>query len=120
MAEERGEPKYKVGDIVTIKSKREGKEIDYLFSFTDRMVRDYGGTSHRITNVMYYGSSDPHKFSDDGYRYRLEDGDGFNWSSSMFEEASKASPSWLTDSPDDSDINAFIRRKKCPKLDFNL
>ena len=45
------EPKYKIGDIVTIKKKREGAEINYRFCFTDTMVRDYGGKSYKIKSI---------------------------------------------------------------------
>lgn len=118
MAEKRRKPKYKIGDIVTIKSEREGEESDYLFSFNDDMVSSYGGTSHRIEDLEYWGNTGRKRFSDDGYLYKLEDGGGYNWASSMFEDPN-GSLSYI-DEISDGSIDAFIRKKKCPELDFNL
>lgn len=111
------EPRYKIGDIVTIKKKREGAEIDYRFCFADTMVRNYGGKSYKIKSVSdEHGAYDDYPMYDDGHKYYLE-GIGFSWASSMFEESSEVTS--LETSIDNS-LDAFIAKKKCPELDFNL
>lgn len=113
------EPKYKIGDIVTIKKKREGDSDDYRFCFTDTMLRNYGGKSYKIKSVSdEHGAYDDYPMYDDGHKYYLE-GIGFSWASSMFEEDSfKALIS--EDSIVDNSLDAFIAKKKCPELDFTL
>ena len=109
------EPKYKVGDIVTVKKVRERDSGDYRFSFPDHMVETYGGKSFRIESVEEEKLHDPRGVPDDGHKYRLE-GNGWAWASSMFEESSEAlSLDLSTDS-----LDAFIKRNKRPELDFNL
>lgn len=109
------ESKYKVGDIVTVKKNREGRSSDYLFSFTDEMVKKHGGKSYRIKEVTHWEDTPSGRVMlSDGYLYKLEGAD-FNWSSSMFEDPNDSTSSSNTDS-----ISAFIRKKKCPELDFSL
>lgn len=109
------EPKYKVGDIVTVKKVRERNSEDYRFSFPDYMVETYGGKSLKIESVEEEDVATPKSVPDDGYNYRLE-GNGWAWASSMFEESSEAlSLDLSTDS-----LDAFIKRNKRSELDFNL
>lgn len=116
--------KYKVGDIVTIKE-RVGNSSDYRFSFTNTMA-EKEGQKFRITRVTESPIGD-RIVPDDGYKYELE-GNCFSWASSMFEESSdmalqlgiiEALSSYPTSKGSES-IDAFIKRKKCPKLDFSL
>lgn len=117
------ESKYKVGDIVTVK-KRVGHSSDYKFSFTDSMASMEGRQLRiiRVTESPFGGS----KIPDDGYKYEME-GNCFSWASSMFEESSymaldlaiEALSTYPTSKRSES-IDAFIKRKKCPKLDFSL
>lgn len=115
--------KYKVGDIVTIKE-RVGNSSDYKFSFVDSMAAKKGQRL-RVTKVTESSLCD-RKIPDDGYRYELE-GNCFTWASSMFEESSdmaldlaiEALTPYPTSKGSES-IDVFIRRKKCPKLDFSL
>lgn len=104
------EPKYKIGDIVTIKKKREGKSGDYRYCFTDTMLRDYGGESYKIKSIFSADAHTEAQIPDDGYRYYLE-GACFSWASSMFEDTTKG---------ESTNIDAFISKKKCPVLDFTL
>lgn len=110
------EPKYKIGDIVTIKKKREGAEINYRFCFTDTMVRDYGGKSYKIKSISIADAGTAKLIPDDGHRYFLEDA-SFSWASSMFEDSSEA---LSLETSIDNSLDAFIAKKKCPKLDFTL
>lgn len=120
------EAKYKVGDKVTIKRTRNGSSSDYRFSFTDVMVRECGGESYTIKSVCKADSFSSSRVPDDGYSYSLEDV-GFTWASSMFEEPSdmaldlaiEALSSYPIPKHSES-IDAFIKRKKRPELDFNL
>lgn len=120
------EAKYKVGDKVTIKRTRNGSSSDYRFSFTNEMVSAHGGKSYTIESVRKADSCSDSPVSDDGYRYTLEEV-GFTWASSMFEEPSdmaldlaiEALSSYPTPKHSES-IDAFIKRKKRPELDFNL
>jgi hypothetical protein len=116
--------KHKVGDIVTIKE-RVGNSSDYRFSFVDSMAAKKGQRL-KIAKVTESPLCDG-KIPDDGYKYELE-GSSFNWASSMFEESSdmalqlsiiEALSSYPTSKGSES-IDVFIRRKKCPKLDFSL
>lgn len=100
--------KYKIGDKVTIKAKRDGKSIDYLFSFTDEMVRQHGGKTYTIEDITMDRRPNTHKVPDDGYMYRLE-GIPFNWASSMFVGANSS-----------GDIEPFIRKQRCPEMDFSI
>lgn len=109
-----GEPKYRVGDTVVIKKRLEYKG-DYRFCFTDEMAEE-AGNSFEIESVSEAGSP-ADKVPDDGYRYRLK-GIRFFWASSMFEDPHE-SLSCIGELSDGS-IDAFIRTKECPKLDFNL
>lgn len=114
MEPEERKPKYKVGDIVTIK-KREGHENDYKFGFVDEMSA-MAGEKLRVTMVSY--SSDTKKiYPDDGYSYHLER-TMYNWASSMFED--DALVTCIPECQVDSSLEPFVRRKRCPKLDFHL
>lgn len=111
-------PKYKVGDIVTIKKKREGAGDDYRFRFADTMLREYGGKSYKIKSVSIADEGSKEVIPDDGYRYYLELEDfSFSWASSMFEDSSEA---LSLETSIDNSLDAFIAKKKCPKLDFTL
>lgn len=111
------EPKYKIGDIVTIKKKRIGNGSDYRFCFTDAMLEDYGGKSYKIKCISSTDESTKAQILDDGHRYYLEDA-CFSWASSMFEEDSSETLSLETSI--DNSLDAFIAKKKCPELDFTL
>lgn len=119
------EPKYKVGDKVTIKKTRKDPSGNYRFSFTDEMVTKHGGKSYTIESVRKADDFTASPIPDDGYRYALEEV-GFTWASSMFEDEDDEQTlivnalSSPRSSESDNDISAFIRTKKRPKLDFNL
>lgn len=117
------EPKYKIGDIVTIK-KREGHESDYNFTFVDGMAK-LAGQQFKVVGVSPVDSK--RKIPDDGFKYTLNDPCEYSWASSMFEDSvdhptedstTKESLSVLEDKSED--ISPFIKRKSYPKLDFNL
>lgn len=116
------EPKYKVGDTVTIK-KRDGKSFEYSFTFVDEMAK-LAGKQFKVIRI--HGSDlSPNKIiPDDGFRYILDDPKQFNWASSMFEDRpikdSTMHTSLSTSEDKSGDISPFIKRKNCPKLDFNL
>lgn len=109
--------KYKVGDVVTIKqlSMRDYRSGDYRFGLNSEMT-DLAGESYTIKSVELAGA-DPGKIPDDGYRYRLNGTDWY-WASSMFEDPNESLS--CIDEISDESIDAFIRKKKCPELDFNL
>lgn len=113
-------PKYKVGDIVTVKKVRERNPGDYRFSFIDEMVESYGGKSLKIVSVNNEEIVDTRFISgivpDDGYKYKLE-GNTWNWASSMFKDSSEA---LSLETSIDNSLDAFIAKKKCPELDFTL
>lgn len=118
-------PKYKVGDVVTIK-KREGASTNYSFYFVDAMAALSGKQFKviRISKDMFLSTG---KFPDDGFRYHLNDPGHYNWASSMFEDSvdhhikdSIVHTSLSTSEDKSGDISPFIKRKNCPKLDFNL
>ena len=110
------EPKYKIGDIVIIKKKREGDSYDYRFCFTDTMLREYGGKSYKIESISIADAGTAKLIPDDGHRYFLEDA-SFSWASSMFEDSSEA---LSLETSIDNSLDAFIAKKKCPELDFTL
>lgn len=110
------EPKYKIGDIVTVKKKRESSDLDYRFCFTDTMLREYGGQSFKIKSISSGEEGVKRLIPDDGYKYCLEGAD-FSWASSMFEDSSEA---LSLETSIDNDLDAFIAKKKCPELDFTL
>lgn len=116
------EPKYKVGDIITVKNKRDGDSYDYMFGFTDIMLDAYGGQSFRINKVTKIHHCSPRKIPDDGYCYYL-DGPGFSWASSMFEESPIGLDVFpvrdIKESLNDT-ISPFIRRRKRLELDFSI
>ena len=84
------ESKYKIGDIVTIKSKYdEGRTADdYTCYFNKKMLNEYGGKKMKIKSV--------HKRDDDlakgklhteNYCYMLYNDDWqWSWTDAMFEE----------------------------------
>ena len=116
MAEEK-KPKYKVGDTVTIKqlSMKDYRSGDYRFGLNSEMI-DLAGESYTIKSIEPSGD-DACRIPDDGYRYKLE-GIGWSWASSMFEDQDESLS--CIDKISDGSIDAFIRKKKCPELDFNL
>ena len=82
-------PKYKVGDVVTIrKSYHEGcREGDYPFHFTLKDLYLYGGSKRVIKEVKKIaGYEYAGKVPFDGVYYILENTNG-NWSPYMFEES---------------------------------
>ena len=109
------EPKYKVGDKVTIKNLR-GASSGYRFGLNDKM-RDMSGKTYTIRLVTESHSS-ADDIPDDGYHYKLEEPGGWSWASSMFDDSTTCVP--ICASSKDSSIDAFIKKKKCPTLDFNL
>ena len=110
-------PKYKVGDIVTIKKVREGSKDDYRFSFTDIMLEESGGRSLKILSVNHWSDdTDEYPNKDDGHKYILEDS-SWSWASSMFEDSSEA---LSLETSIDNSLDAYIAKKKCPRLDFTL
>lgn len=113
MTIEEMKPKYKVGDVVTIKQL--SISSSYRFGLNSEMTA-LAGRSYTIKSVEL-ATSYPGKIPDDGYKYRL-DGESWSWASSMFEEPNESLS--CIDEISDGSIDAFIRRKKCPELDFNL
>lgn len=110
------DPKYKVGDVVTIKrlTLEDDKAGMYRFGVNSDMIAA-SGKSFKIRDIQTT-SSRPGILLDDGYRYKLEgDFGGWSWASSMFEDPHGSTSSSNTDS-----ISAFIRKRKCPELDFSL
>lgn len=107
-------PKYIVGDIVTIKKLEEG---GYRFG-TNSEMREAHGKSFRIKGFEVAVAS-PGIIPDDGYKYILE-GIPWSWASSMFEDSQSKVPTCVTDCPSDKSIDAFIKRNKCPELDFHI
>ncbi len=107
------EPKYKVGDIVTIKKRTLGQS-DYRHGFVSEMA-ELCGKQFKIRRVEE-GTLDANRIADDSYNYYLE-GLTFIWASSMFEDSSEA---LSLETSDDNSLDAFIAKKKCPKLDFTL
>lgn len=119
------EPKYKVGDIVTIK-KRQGSGIAYTFTFVDGMA-ELAGKQFKVIRVSKSGLDPNKEIPDDGFKYNLDDPRHYNWASSMFEDSvdhpikDSIVHTSLSISEDKSgDISPFIKKKSCPKLDFNL
>jgi len=110
-------PKYRAGDIVTIKqlSKNDCCSGNYRFGLNSEMVA-LGGKSYTIRSVEL-STADAGKIPDDGYRYKLA-GEMWSWASSMFEDPDESLS--CIDEISDGSIDAFIRKKKCPELDFNL
>lgn len=118
------EPKYKVGDIVTIK-KREGQSIDYNFTFVDGMAK-LAGQQFKVIRISM-GLMSGRKIPDDGFRYSLDCPGNYIWASSMFEDSadrltknSIVSTSLSTSDDKSGDISPFIKRKGYPELDFSL
>lgn len=115
--------KYQIGDVVTIKKLTEEDDLlgKYRFGLNLDMLA-VSGKSFKIEDITTTCSS-PGKIPDDGYRYKLE-GIGWSWASSMFEDDDDADDLapyvHVCKSSVDSNIGAFIQRKKCPELDFNL
>lgn len=109
--------KYKVGDRVTIKVRTLGQS-SYRHGFVDEMA-ELSGKQFTIRSVSE-GVPNSNRVPDDGYDYYLEE-TRFTWASSMFEEPFEIVSSVLSyEGLKDSSIKAFIKRKKCPELDFNL
>ncbi len=77
------EPKFKVGDKVRIKPRKEG---EYQFSFTDDMA-DLAGEEYIITKVSRTKCSQKYDYpAADNTIYTLDEWDGYNWSVEMLEE----------------------------------
>ena len=119
------EPKYKVGDIVTIK-KRQGSGIAYTFTFVDGMAK-LAGQQFKVIRVSKSDLGPNREIPDDGFRYNLDDPQHYYWASSMFEDSvdrpikdSTVHTSLSTSEDKSGDISPFIKRKSYPKLDFNL
>ena len=114
------EAKHKIGDVVTIK-KRVGNVNDYKFGFVKEMA-EVSGQKFTITGRVESLASSC-KIPDDGFEYFL-DGIGYSWASSMFEDTSECLDSCVDlsvpECSKDDGIDAFIRRKECPTLDFSL
>ena len=107
-----GDSKFQVGDIITIKQLRlaDDEAGMYRFGLNDAMIA-LSGESCTIKNIEKTTSS-PGKLPDDGYRYRLEEDPGeWSWASSMFEGTIEGKS---------INIDAFVRKKRCPVLDFTL
>lgn len=114
------EAKYKIGDVVTIKE-RVGEANDYKFGFVKEMA-EVSGQKFTITGRVRSSAYDC-KIPDDGFEYFL-DGIRYSWASSMFEDITECMDSCVdlsaTECSKDGGIDAFIRRKECPTLDFSL
>lgn len=84
------ESKYKVGDIVTIKSKydKDCTGDDYTCFFTENMLHKYGGKKMKIKSVYKRPNFLPKvKLHTEDYYYKLYNDDNmWNWSDPMFEE----------------------------------
>ena len=107
------ESKYKIGDTVTIK-KRVAPGGNYKFFFTDEMA-EMAGKKFVIVGAI---STDKTAciIPDDGFEYTLYgEARRFSWASSMFEESNGS-----INADFDVNIDAFIRKRKCPELDFSL
>lgn len=77
------EPKFKVGDKVRIKPRKEG---EYQFSFTDDMA-DLVGKEYTITKVSRAKGSQKYDYpATDNTIYTLDVENGYNWSVEMLEE----------------------------------
>ena len=109
------ESKYKVGDKVTIKNLHGAGGSDYRFGLNSDMC-DMSGKTYTIREVKV-ASTHAGKIPDDGYRYELEEISRWAWASSMFEDSSEA---LSLEASIDNSLDAFIAKKKCPKLDFTL
>lgn len=107
---------FEVGDTVTIKE-RVHSEGAYRCGFTDTMA-EMAGEQFVIERVRE-GSGSRYKLPDDGFVYDLR-GNHFNWSSSMFEVPGECSTLCSTEGLDNESIKPFVRKKKCPELDFTL
>ena len=108
--------KFQVGDIITIKQLRleDDKAGLYRFGLNSNMVA-LSGKSCSIKSIESNTSS-PGKLPDDGYRYRLEEDPGkWAWASSMFESTIEDEST-----KDESNIDAFVHKKRYPVLDFTL
>ena len=81
------EPKFKVGDIVTINFVKGSTCDDYPLSFVDSM-RKFNGRKSKILGITKSTHSD-RKYACyyDGYEYDLDLPGRWCWSSSMFLEA---------------------------------
>ena len=85
------EPLYKEGDKVRVKE-RIGKDTDYRFSFVDEMDEPYRGKIVTIVSVEPIITDYSYYYPDDRYKYQIkEDGQRYNWASSMFEPISESS-----------------------------
>ena len=84
------ESKYKVGDIVTIKSKydKDCTGDDYTCFFNEKMIHQYGGKKMKIKSVhKRYDFMPKGKLHTEDYYYTLYNDDyQWSWSDAMFEE----------------------------------
>lgn len=92
--QEEKKPLFKVGQIVRIKI-REGSEDDYKYSFTSEMAK-FSGRLVTIHRVAPNFDSRKCKYPDDEACYDLKEigPSGYNWASSMLEEAELPEPSY--------------------------
>lgn len=78
---------YKKGDKVRVKDHYdpEYRGYGYPFTFTEEMLRDYGGKEVTITQVIPTTTCDDRKLYKERYKYRIEeDGGRFSWCAAMF------------------------------------
>ena len=74
-------PKFQVGDVVTV-AKREGKERDYPFCFTDEMT-EFEGKRFKIKSLWFSERDLEREYYEEPFLYRLNSID-YTWSSAMF------------------------------------
>ena len=78
---------YKKGDKVRIKDHYDPgcSGYDYLFTFTQEMLRDYGGKEVTIAQVIPATNHDDRRLYTEGYKYKIEeDGERLSWCAAMF------------------------------------
>ena len=109
------ESKYKVGD--TVKIKQLSVEGGYRHGVNSEMI-ELSGKTFKISSIEL-SMSRAGEIPDDGYKYILE-GSPWSWASSMFEDSSEALSLEISIDNSDNSLDAFIAKKKRPKLDFTL
>lgn len=77
---------YKKGDKVRVKDHYDPgySGYDYPFTFTEEMLRDYGGKEVTIAQVIPTTTCDYRKLYKEGYKYKIEEDIDFSWSAAMF------------------------------------